>query len=107
MKLLYCLHCHDIVRLYSERRSCKCGKSWGQYLEDNRTTLQTDGTLSIGFANPDFSAAYETFLKSRAANRPEFSPVLCFRAWINSDLDSDVRYVAEEPVKPEAGDKDA
>jgi hypothetical protein len=107
MKLLFCVHCHDIVRLFSDRRSCKCGKSWGQYLADNSTTVQTDRSLSIAFANPDFTAAVEAFVKDRGANRSGFSPVLCFRAWMNPDSEADVRYVTEEQGTAESSDKQA
>lgn len=101
MKLLFCLHCHDIVRLYPERRSCKCGRSWGQYTEDLRTTIQTSNSLSIGLANPDFIQAVETFMD----RRDHFSPVLSIRAWLNPDSEPDVQYVEEEPSPPATSDQ--
>lgn len=36
MKLLNCTVCHDIVKLYSDLRSCRCGKSHGRYIDDNK-----------------------------------------------------------------------
>lgn len=102
MKLMYCAHCGDIVRLFPERRSCKCGKSWGHYLEDNSTTVQTRPSLSIGIANPDFKAAERAF-----AGDPEvFSPILSMRCWINPLSEPDVKLVQGEPqaatVPPQA-----
>lgn len=99
MKLMYCAHCRDVVRLFPEKRSCKCGKSWGQYLEDNSTTVQTWPGLSIGIANPDFTAAEQAF----SAAPQTFSPTLTMRCWINPASEPDVKFVqgvsieADEP----------
>lgn len=95
MKLMYCAHCQDIVRLFPEKRSCKCGKSWGHYLEDNATTVQTWPGLSIGIANPDFAAAHQTF----AAEPNAFTPVLTMRAWINPASEPDVKFVQGEEIE--------
>ena len=97
MKLLFCGHCQDIVRLFPERRTCKCGRSWGQYLPDNSTTVQTDYSLSVGMANPDFYAAIQLLMQDRS----HFSPILTFRAWLNPDSEPDVTYVAEEASPPD------
>jgi hypothetical protein len=94
MKLMYCAHCGDIVRLFPQRRTCKCGKSWGQYLEDDSTTVQTWPSLSIGVANPDFAAAQRAF----AENVNAFSPSLSMRCWINPLSEPDVRMVKGEPI---------
>ena len=91
---MYCAHCRDIVRLFPERRSCKCGKSWGHYLEDGSTTVQTWPSLSIGIANPDFTSAERAF----AENVERFSPTLSMRCWINPLSEPDVRMVKGEPI---------
>ena len=78
--------------LHSELCSCLCGKSWGQYLSDKSTTIQTFNTLSLGLANPDFREAAETYLR----HREHFSPALSIRAWINPDSEPDVKYIADE-----------
>lgn len=104
MKLLYCVHCGDVVRLFPEKRFCKCGKSWGNYLEDNSTTVQTYPSLSLGLANPDFQQALNAYVE----NPNYFSPVLAIRAWINPLSESDVTFVAGEAVEDEsqeAGDE--
>ena len=93
MKLLYCAHCHDIVRLFPERRTCRCGKSWGQYLEDNSTTVQTWPSLSLGIANPDFARARQAFVEAADT----FSPELTLRCWINPLSEADVTFVDGEP----------
>lgn len=93
MKLLYCVHCQDIVRLFSEKRSCMCGKSWGHYLEDNSTTVQTFPSLSIGIANPDFRAAQAEWIRDPNA----WSPTITMRSWINPATESDVKFVEGIP----------
>jgi hypothetical protein len=85
------------VRLYSEKRYCKCGKSWGHYLEDNATTIQTYPGLSLGISNPDFKFALETLLE--APNY--FSPALAIRCWINPLSEPDVKFVAGEDADEE------
>lgn len=92
MKLLFCGHCQDVVKLFPERRTCKCGCSCGQYLPDNSTTVQTEFTLSLGIANPDFTAAIDTFMQDQSY----FSPALSLRAWINPHSEPDVTYVEED-----------
>jgi hypothetical protein len=94
---MYCAHCGDIVRLFPERRSCRCGKSWGQYEEDNATTVQTYPGLSLGIANQDFDIALQTFV-----NDPRtFSPVLAMRCWVNPISEPDVKFVPGEDVAEE------
>ena len=95
MKLLFCGHCHGVVRLFPERRSCKCGQSWGQYLPDDSTTVQTPYSLSLGIANSDFHTALDVLMQDR--NR--FSPLLSLRAWFNPDSELDVQYLAEEETE--------
>ncbi len=100
MKLLYCVHCGDVVRLFPEKRTCKCGKSWGHYLEDNATTVQTYPSLSLGLANPDFQQALNAFVE----NPNVFSPVLAIRAWINPLSESDVTFVPGEDLDEEGAE---
>lgn len=33
MKLLLCANCRDIVRVFADERSCRCGRSRGRYLK--------------------------------------------------------------------------
>ena len=94
MKLLYCAHCRDIVRLFPEKRFCRCGKSWGHYLDDNATTVQTWPGLSLGIANPDFVDAEEAF----SVDVTRFSPLFAMRCWINPVSEPDVTFVAGVPI---------
>jgi hypothetical protein len=96
VKLLYCGHCGDVVRLFPEKRFCKCGKSWGHYLEDNATTVQTYPGLSLGISNPDFQLALDAFVE----NPNQFSPLLAIRCWINPLSEPDVQFVASEENDP-------
>jgi hypothetical protein len=95
MKLMYCAHCSDIVRLFTERRSCMCGKSWGHYLPDGATTVQTWPSLSLGLANPDFRSAEQAF----GADPETFSPHLSIRCWINPLSEPDVKLVQGVPIE--------
>jgi hypothetical protein len=89
---MYCGHCHDVVKLFPEKRTCRCGKSWGRYLDDNSTTVQTWPGLSIGIANPDFNQSIAAFNED-----PErFSPMLSMRCWINPVSEPDVTFVDGE-----------
>ena len=99
MKLLFCLECQDIVRLSPERRSCRCGRAWGQYLEDHRTTVQTRNSLSLALAGPDFDRAIRALIDGAQA----FSPDLFIRAWLNPTSEEDVRSVEPGPPPQEAG----
>jgi len=100
VKLLYCGHCGDIVKLFPEKRFCKCGKSWGHYLADRATTVQTWPSLSLGIANPDFTAAEKLF----AADPNSFSPLLTMRCWINPASEADVKFVRGVMPDDEADD---
>lgn len=54
MKLIYCPHCHDIVRLRDrERRWCECSKSWGQYTDDVQATIGGQA-IPLGLDNRSF-----------------------------------------------------
>lgn len=100
VKLMYCAHCQDIVRLFPEKRTCRCGKSWGHYLEDNSTTVQTWPGLSLGIANPDFVQAESAF----GADPGTFSPLMTMRCWINPAGDPDVKFVAGIPMQADDPD---
>jgi hypothetical protein len=89
MKLIYCLECRDVVRLFPERRSCKCGASWGQYLPDNATTVQNTSCVSIGFHNGDFRWGVDAFFE----NQERLTPEIVFREWINPTSETDVEFV--------------
>jgi len=99
VKLLYCAHCGDIVRLFPEKRFCLCGRSWGHYLDDGATTVQTWPGLSLGIANPDFAGAEDAF----SEDVTRFSPLLAMRCWINPVSEPDVRFVLTEDADEPTG----
>jgi hypothetical protein len=110
MKLMYCAHCADLVKLFPEARTCLCGKSTGRYLPDNSTTEQTWPGLSVGIANGDFVEAQGLFHQDPNT----FSPILSMRCWINPASEPDVkflvdgkvvRFIVEPPVSDEAPDR--
>jgi hypothetical protein len=102
MKLLFCFECQDIVRLSPERRTCRCGRAWGQYLDDHRTTVQTRNSLSLALNGNDFDRAIRALID----HPHEFSPYLFLRAWFNSASAEDVRYVEPGPPPPATQEED-
>ena len=57
MKLIFCPSCSDLFRLFSEPRSCRCGKSWGRYTDDVYAEIGGEA-VAVGVANDDFVRAY-------------------------------------------------
>lgn len=53
MKLLNCIACHDILLLQSTIRSCFCGKSAGQYVNDKKVHIQGPSRI-IGINSLDY-----------------------------------------------------
>jgi hypothetical protein len=99
MKLLFCLECQDIVRLSPEKRHCLCGRSWGQYLDDHGTTVQTRNSLSLALHGTDFDRG----IRGLMDNAKQFTPYLFVRGWFNPTSEEDVRYVEPEAqVEPAA-----
>lgn len=60
MKLIFCPHCHDIVRLTNSRKSCECGRSYGKYEPDGLNATINDVAIPLGFANDSFVEALRT-----------------------------------------------
>lgn len=56
MKLIYCKSCHDILRLWFEDRTCKCGKSGGKYVDRLNAQIWGDA-LPLGIDNYSFKWA--------------------------------------------------
>ncbi len=52
MKLLLCKDCQDVIRLIPEsKRSCKCGKIGGKYIDSLNAVYYGETAVPIGFAN--------------------------------------------------------
>lgn len=56
MKLLYCLECHDTVRLFKTTRTCECGATGGRYLDASKAEVFGDG-VPFGILNNEFDEA--------------------------------------------------
>lgn len=57
MKLLLCKECQDIIRLVDVKRTCKCGKVGGRYIDDLNAVYFGDMAVPIGFANSSLVSA--------------------------------------------------
>lgn len=58
MKLLFCPHCQDVLKLRFEQRSCECGKSWGRY-EDEEHARIGGAAVPLGIGNRSLVDALE------------------------------------------------
>jgi len=45
MKLLYCMECGDIVRVYSDWRQCHCRKTKARYTDDRNAVIEGPGRM--------------------------------------------------------------
>ena len=55
MKLLFCQKCEDVFRLMKEERFCKCGETWGRYLDDGwHGEYSGDFAIPLFFGNHSF-----------------------------------------------------
>lgn len=54
MKLIFCPHCHDIRKLARLLTTCQCGRSWGQYLEDELHAVYGGVAAPLGIDNSSF-----------------------------------------------------
>lgn len=50
MKLIFCPNCQDVIKMAQTKRSCACGKSWGQYHGPLQATFG-GMTIPLGFDN--------------------------------------------------------
>ena len=79
MKLLYCLECHSVVRLFEQPRACECGQTGGQYIDNSKAEIYGDG-VPFGIMNDEFDHAI--------TNRTDDWPGIWFRGFVipeNSD----------------------
>lgn len=54
MKLLFCLKCHDLFRLIEEPRTCLCGETRGQYIDD-LNAIYSGPAITLGINNTEFA----------------------------------------------------
>jgi hypothetical protein len=72
MKLIFCPHCDDVVKLRTEaRRSCWCGKSGGMYQRDGLNAIVDGDAVPLGFLNSTLGAALKERPQSGMGSRFE------------------------------------
>ena len=74
MKLIFCKHCWDVVKLHSEVRFCRCEKCWGKYEKDGLNAIISKEAIPVGINNFDFAQA--------VLNQPEFGMGERFEAFV-------------------------
>jgi len=76
MKLIICEVCLEMFRLGDEKRSCRCGASWGNYISE--TDAEYGGeAIPIGIDNRDFMDAIRYFPNERRMIRCWVMPKDC------------------------------
>lgn len=91
MKLIYCLKCHDVVRLTEQWRTCECARCCGRY-EDLIHAVIAGPCVPLGISNSS--------LKS-ALLRPNPGPLgVEFESFIIPENASSVTRVKPEPKDP-------
>ena len=88
MKLIFCLACSDLVALrVGVKRTCFCGKSWGEYLDDSIAKIG-GRALPVGFLNKSFVHAVKY--------QPEGGQGKTFEAFVIPKHCPTVQYEKEE-----------
>lgn len=83
MKLLFCRACGDIVRLLTDPRRCRCGKSSGAYVTEMETVVHGEPAEVIGIdSNAIERAVRKVDYNLGPLELNEVSP-LEFRAWFH------------------------
>lgn len=59
MKLLFCPHCQDVLKLRFEQRTCECGKSWGHYVDEKQAVIG-GAAIPLGIGNRSLVDALES-----------------------------------------------
>ena len=57
MKLIFCKHCSDTVKLDKTKRYCKCGKCYGWYEEDGLHAHVNGTSVVLGIDNRQLAQA--------------------------------------------------
>lgn len=74
MKLLFCKHCEDIVKLSYATRYCQCGATGGHYKVDGLNAVYYGPAIPLGFANSSFHEAIDS--------QPEFGMGTNYNAFV-------------------------
>jgi hypothetical protein len=57
MKLFLCQKCGDVVRCIEKKRTCKCKKSWGRYIDELYAEYGGEHAVPLGFDNSSLTLA--------------------------------------------------
>ena len=87
MKLIFCPHCQDIVKLHEQITVCVCGKSWGRYTNGLHARYSGDA-VPLGLSNVSLVKAIN--------NQPESGDGECFEAFVISKTCPTFRRVKNE-----------
>jgi hypothetical protein len=90
MKLLLCKECHDVVRLQSVKRVCKCGKSGGRYTDGINAVYFGENAVPLGFSNSS--------LVNAVVNQPNNGSGKEFIAFVIPKVTKNCNLVNEENV---------
>ena len=59
MKLVLCLHCHDVFKLARQDRRCDCGEAHGRYVDDVNAVYGGASAVPLGFDNDALTEAVD------------------------------------------------
>lgn len=96
MKLIFCPKCQDIRKLHRASAHdpihCRCGRSWGRYLDDEVMAEVGGEAVVLGIDNRSFEMAFRA---SRGPRRKDAE--FDFEAFVINEYRSDC-HVVREPV---------
>ena len=94
MKLFLCPDCQDVVRCFSDPRSCKCGKCTGYYVNEIEAVFKGENIIPLGFHNPKLIKAMRM---AEIENKHQTEPTTCkgvdFAAFIILDCSNSISKV--------------
>lgn len=73
MKLILCKNCQDVVRLFEDHRSCKCGKCGGRYMNDLVAVYWGQHAVPLGFDNDSLVEAVKNQPLQHSRVGPRFT----------------------------------
>lgn len=100
MKLVLCTACQDVVRLNLAQRTCSCGKTGGQYLDDINAQYWGDKAVPLGFSNGSLILALQT--QKNVGDKPDGSGHT-FTAFVIPESCLSFRRVQKAEVKAQKG----
>lgn len=91
MKLIFCSACSDLLRLFEERRTCRCGQAWGHYLWDGLHADIGGTAIPVGVDNAQLANALR--------RRPTVAPGTRFAAFVIPKVSETVRHADGETTR--------